>query len=157
MKNRFIDEFRPSFADIALCGSMSHKNKWLAVAKELIDEGFSVHLPHVAEDVNWDELTEVEAIAKKRHYVDRHFANIAASSVVLVCNYEKNGEPGYIGANVLIEMAAAYIYDKPIYILQRPELNLNSKSLEINALGAIVLDNGVVSLIDILKKGGANV
>ena len=35
----------------------------------------------------------------------------------MVVNYEKNGIDGYIGGNTLIEMAIAYHYKKPIYIL----------------------------------------
>lgn len=151
--NRFLDEFQPEPADVAICGSMTHKDQWELVAETLRSAGLSVHTPMVEDGVDWDSFTEDEAIAKKRYYIDRHIANISASSAVLVCNYEKNNEPGYVDANVLMEMTAAYIYGKPLYIMQRPETSLNSKSLEVNALGSILLENGVDDLIKILKEG----
>lgn len=156
MSNRFVDEFNPGPADVAIGGSMAHKDQWNLVAEVLREAGFSVHTPAVEEGVDWSSFTEGEAVAKKRYYIDRHLANISASRVTLACNYEKNDEPGYVGANVLMEMTAAYIYGKQTFILQRPDTDLNSKSLEINALGAILLEGGVEELIQILRKGGSD-
>ena len=36
---------------------------------------------------------------------------------MLVCNYEKNGVPGYIGVNTLMEMAVGFHLKKSIYLL----------------------------------------
>ena len=35
----------------------------------------------------------------------------------LVLNFAKNGVDGYIGGNVLMEMALAFDYKKPLYVL----------------------------------------
>ena len=154
--NRFLREFDPKSADVALCGSMAHKAQWLEITNVLRQAGMTVYTPAVEEGIDWAAFTEDEAVAQKKHYIDRHIANIMVSTVTLVCNYEKNGEPGYVGANVLMEMTAAYVLGKPIYILNRPETSLYSKSLEINALGATTLDGNIHKLIDILKEGEAN-
>lgn len=33
--SRFIDEFQPAPTDVALCGSMTHKQLWLPMIDEL--------------------------------------------------------------------------------------------------------------------------
>jgi len=95
-----------------------------------------------------------QMLAKKKDYMDRHFANIARSRAVLVCNYEKNNEPGYIGANTLMEMTVAYVSGVSMYLLEKPGGGVNTKAPEIAALGGIVLPDGdVAGLIDVLKQG----
>ena len=93
-------------------------------------------------------------LAKKKDYMDRHFANIARSRAVLVCNYEKNNKPGYIGVNTLMEMTVAYISGVPTYLLEKPGGGVSTGAPEIAALGGIVLPDGdVAGLIDVLKQG----
>lgn len=54
---------------------------------------------------------------KKRDLMTTHFDEIARADAILVLNYEKHGQPDYIGPNVLMEMGIALHYNKPIYIL----------------------------------------
>ena len=151
---QLINQYNPDLVDVTICGSMAHQEKFTAAARTLEAAGLRVRVPAIEENVDWLSFTEDQALAKKKDYMDRHFANIARSRAVLVCNYEKNNEPGYIGANTLMEMAVAYVSGVPIYLLEKPDGGINSKALEVAALGGIVLPDGdVKGLIDVLKQG----
>jgi len=151
---QLINQYNPDLVDVTICGSMAHQEKFTAAARTLEAAGLRVRVPAVEENVDWLSFTEDQALAKKKDYMDRHFANIARSRAVLVCNYEKNNEPGYIGANTLMEMAVAYVSGVPIYLLEKPDGGVNTKAPEVAALGGIVLPNGdVAGLIDVLKQG----
>ena len=151
---QLINQYNPDLVDVTICGSMAHQEKFTAAARTLEAAGLRVRVPAIEENVDWLSFTEDQALAKKKDYMDRHFANIARSRAVLVCNYEKNNEPGYIGANTLMEMAVAYVSGVPIYLLEKPDGGVNTKAPEVAALGGIVLPNGdVAGLIDVLKQG----
>ena len=139
---QLVNQYNPDLVDVTICGSMAHQEKFAAVARTLEAAGLRVRVPAIEENVDWSSLTEDQVLAKKKDYMDRHFANIARSRAILVCNYEKNNKPGYIGVNTLMEMTVAYIS------------GVSTKAPEIAALGGIVLPNGDVSgLIDVLKQG----
>jgi hypothetical protein len=48
-----------------------------------------------------------------------HFKKVLEGDAILVLNYRKNGIDGYIGGNVLMEMALAFHYKKPIFVLHQ--------------------------------------
>lgn len=139
--------------DVAVCGSMTHRDQWIRVVSDLEGAGLKVSTPQFDEGIGWQSMSEQEVVAQKKYYIDRHFSNIKKSTVILVCNYEKNDETGYIGINTLMEMTAAYIYGKPIYVMNKVPVDISTKSLEINALGIQVIDNDITKLIDALKQG----
>ncbi len=62
------------------------------------------------------------------------------ADAILVTNFEKNGLPGYIGGNVLMEMVLAFHYKKPIFIYNNISDDLNFKE-EVYALNPIFLDH----------------
>lgn len=147
---QLVNQYNPDLVDVTICGSMAHQEKFTAAARTLEAAGLRVRVPAAEDNVDWSSLAKEQVLAKKKDYMDRHFANIARSRAVLVCNYEKNNEPGYIGANTLMEMAVAYVSGVPIYLLEKPD----GGALEVAALGGIVLPDGdVAGLIDVLKQG----
>ena len=147
---QLVNQYNPDLVDVTICGSMAHQEKFAAVARTLEAAGLRVRVPAAEDNVDWSSLAKEQVLAKKKDYMDRHFANIARSRAVLVCNYEKNNEPGYIGANTLMEMAVAYVSGVPIYLLEKPD----GGALEVAALGGIVLPDGdAAGLIDVLKQG----
>ena len=151
---QLVNQYNPDLVDVTICGSMAHQEKFGAVARTLEAAGLRVRVPAIEENVDWSSLAEHQMLAKKKDYMDRHFANIARSRAVLVCNYEKNNEPGYIGANTLMEMAVAYVSGVPTYLLEKPGGGVSTGAPEIAALGGIVLPDGdVAGLIDVLKQG----
>ena len=151
---QLINQYNPDLVDVTICGSMAHQEKFAAVARTLEAAGLRVRVPAIEENVDWSSLAEHQMLAKKKDYMDRHFANIARSRAVLVCNYEKNNKPGYIGVNTLMEMTVAYISGVPTYLLEKPGGGVSTGAPEIAALGGIVLPDGdVAGLIDVLKQG----
>lgn len=144
--NRFVEEFKPGMTDITVCGSMSHKDEFIRVINELRDSGFTVSAPDMSEKLDWSTFTDEDIAVRKGGLVRRHFANIALAQVVLVCNYEKKGIDGYIGTNTLMEMTAAFAFEKPIYLLNSIP-NQNGRE-EIIAMEPFVL-NGDLSKIEV--------
>ena len=70
-----------------------------------------------------------------------HFKEIKKSDAILVLNYDKKGIKNYVGGNVLIEMAFAYILDKKIFMLNPvPEM---SYADEIFAMKPVVLNGNL--------------
>ncbi|HBF66947.1 MAG TPA: hypothetical protein DDW36_00815 [Candidatus Magasanikbacteria bacterium] len=112
---------------IVICTSASFYKQALEVAEKLESQGFTITLPLTAHtmkasgdfDVSHHRtwLTNAEDYTKKTHLMRTHFEDIAKGDAILVLNYEKNGVPGYIGGNVLMEMGLAFYLKKPIYIL----------------------------------------
>ena len=151
---QLVNQYNPDLVDVTICGSMAHQEKFGAVARTLEAAGLRVRVPAIEENVDWSSLAEHQMLAKKKDYMDRHFANIARSRAVLVCNYEKNNKPVYIGVNTLMEMTVAYISGVPTYLLEKPGGGVSTGAPEIAALGGIVLPDGdVAGLIDVLKQG----
>lgn len=146
--NRFLEEFNPEPTNIAVCGSMSHRDQFVRAINRLRDSGYSVSTPEMDEYLDWSQFTDEDIIREKGRLVRRHFANIALADAVLVCNYEKNGIEGYVGANTLMEMTAAFTFEKPIYLLN-PIPDQNGRE-EILAMEPIVL-NGDLSKIEVVK------
>jgi hypothetical protein len=133
---------------IAICCSANFYKQALEIEKELQVMGFLVRLPFVARRMarsgdfrvstykTW--FKDSRDYVKKAALIKKHFQEIRKSDAILVLNYEKKGIKGYIGGNTLIEMALAFHYKKPIYILN--EVNKKLSYLEeIFALAPIIL------------------
>lgn len=148
--NRFINEFQPQETDVTVCGSMTHKDKWLGVVEELKSKGLRVATPDLSEKTDWSQLTEGEVIEQKGWLVRRHIANIASTKAVLICNYEKQGKRNYIGSNTFLEMGVAFAYGKPVYVLHKlPEQDNREEML---ALESIELEGNIEKLVEEVTK-----
>ncbi len=146
--SRFNDEFHPEETNIALCGSMMHKELWAPIIDELREMGYSVSTPDFSETRDWTGLSNARLMHEKGKLVRRHIANIEKASVVLVANFDKNGIENYIGGNVLLEMGAGFVFEKPIYLLNPIPGQDNYE--EILALEPIVID-GDLSRIEVKR------
>lgn len=83
---------------------------------------------------------------KKADLMRGHFEEVAKGDIILVFNDEKNGQPNYIGGNVLMEMALAFWLKKPIYLMN--DIPEESKFLEeIKGVGSIPLQGDIDRLI----------
>lgn len=143
--DRFVEEFNPPVSDVAICGSMAHKTEWLGVINKLRAAGLTVTTPDLSEQTDWSALADDEIIQRKGWLIRRHLANIAKARVVLICNYEKNGVQDYIGSNSFLEMGAAFVYGKPVYVLGG--IPQQDSREEILALSPIVLNGDIRTLI----------
>lgn len=111
---------------IALCASAAHYKNVIEIEKQLKKLGFKVKIPKIARkmhrsgnfDVNFYKtwFNNSNDYYKKTKLMTDHFRKIIGSDAVLVTNFEKNGLPGYVGGNVLMEMVIAFHYKKPIFI-----------------------------------------
>ena len=81
---QLVNQYNPDLVDVTICGSMAHQEKFAAVARTLEAAGLRVRVPAIEENVDWSSLTEDQVLAKKKDYMDRHFANIARSCDISV-------------------------------------------------------------------------
>ena len=138
---------------LVICSSVAFYREVITIKNELVDMGIEVVLPRTAErmesandyDVthffqesdNWSE--------QKAELIRTHFEKIAAGDAVLVINNDKHGQEDYIGPNVLMEMAVAFNYHKPIYLLNKVPSD-SSFADEINGMQPIELNGDIASL-----------
>ena len=112
---------------ITICCSASFYKQALDIQARLQKRGFKVKIPHTANKMKKSGDFAVETYktwfknpkdyAKKARLMRQHFKKVLECDAILVLNYEKNGMEGYIGGNGLMEMALAFHYKKPIYVL----------------------------------------
>ncbi|MDA1337222.1 MAG: hypothetical protein O3C23_00425 [bacterium] len=112
---------------ITICCSASFYKQALEVQKELQKQGYKVKIPHTAHKMKKSGDFAVETyktwfknpkdFTRKAMLMRRHFKKILESDAILVLNYKKNDMDGYIGGNTLMEMALAFHYKKPIFVL----------------------------------------
>ena len=140
---------------ITICSSASFYEQVIYVQTELITLGFEVLIPKIArvmqQSGDYDVMhyktwfDDTRDYHKKTALIRENFGAIERADIVLVCNYEKQGEENYIGGNVLMEMTIAFYLNKPIYLLNDTPRN-SSFLEEIIAVGAKPLFGNVNSL-----------
>jgi hypothetical protein len=144
---------------ITLCSSVSFYKQGLEIEKRLKAMGFRVWVEHTARVMqrtgNWKVsdykhwYRDPKRFSEKAKLMMRHFKAIEKGDAILVVNLEKKGLPGYIGGNVLMEMAIAFWLRKPIYLLN-PVSKRNPVYEEIMAVGPVIL-NGEISTSPALR------
>jgi hypothetical protein len=111
---------------ITICSSASHYKELLKIEEELKKLGFKTKIPTTARVMQKTNNFDVKFYKtwyknkkdykKKTSFMLMHFSKIINSNLVLIVNMDKNGIKGYIGGNVLMEMAIAFHYKKQIFI-----------------------------------------
>lgn len=129
---------------ITICSSAYFYRQAFDIKKELENLGFKVLVPLTAQkmqksgDFNVDNhktwFKNPVDYKIKTKLMNNHFKKVMAGDAILILNYEKRGQKGYIGGNVLMEMAIAFLNKKPIYILNPISEDSNIKE-EILGLG----------------------
>lgn len=133
---------------ITLCASISFYKEVIDVKNDLVKLRYKVFLPDLAEimekennfdkDYYFKSYYGKEPVKVKNEAIMRHFKKINKSDAILVINNEKHGINGYIGGNVLMEMAIAFYLEKPIYVMNPYDENKSTKD-EIEGIGSIVI------------------
>ncbi|MFZ2299960.1 MAG: hypothetical protein WAW00_02410 [Candidatus Moraniibacteriota bacterium] len=139
--------------NITLCGSIAFIDEMDAVRKELESMGHTVEMPPLEiMDDNGRMIPVKEYYALRKSVTDgthwiwkkkaeamrNHFDKVARAEAILVCNHDKNGIAGYVGANTLLEMGLAFHLKKPTYLLHSiPEVSYKE---EILGMQPIVID-----------------
>ncbi len=104
-----------------------------ALRQELACTGYVVFTPLEEEEaeIEYDTLPERQQAIIKRRLIDAHLEKIKNSDAVLIANFTKKAIEGYIGANTLMEMAFAYAFQKPVFVLH----TLGEQNCKVEALG----------------------
>lgn len=140
---------------IVICSSASFYKQAVEVEEQLKNLGFKVKIPLVANKMKKDGDFNVEKYKtwfnnpndykKKAYLTKKHFSEVQKGDIVLVLNYKKNDKDGYIGGAVLNEMAIAFYFKKPIYILNKIDETSSFKEEIYGVLPTII--NGDLSKI----------
>src|SRR5258708_3380129 len=105
---------------IYLCASKSTFDKVPAVKVELEKLGHEVTVPNgfdmPAAETNHQALSPDEYASWKAGMIRQDGRVVAANDAVLVLNFEKNGQPNYIGGAAFLEMFKAFDLGKKIYL-----------------------------------------
>lgn len=136
---------------IVLCASISAYKHLMAIKLQLETLGFKVLVQPLAENMSQtgNFHPPPETLAEKNLAMRDHLDKIAQAQAILVVNDEKNGYKGYIGAGVLIEMGVAFYLNKPIYLLNEPDLK-QSNIIEISAMHPTILHGDLSKLSNIV-------
>ncbi len=112
---------------IAICASISFYKEVVDIKNQLVKMGYGTRIPELARVMEESGNFDLEAHRlkfygdsfhrRKGEEMRRHFEVVASSDAVLVVNKTKHGIEGYIGPNVLMEMAIAFEHRLPIFIL----------------------------------------
>ncbi len=137
---------------IAICSSAAFFKQALEIEKQLKKMGFAVKLPHTALKMKKSGDFRVETYkiwfknpknyGRKSWLIKNHLQKVKKGDAVLILNYEKNGVPGYIGGNTLIEAAIGFHYKKPIFVLNPISDDLSFKE-EILGMQPIFLNGNL--------------
>lgn len=140
---------------IVICSSASFYEEVVKMEKELKKLGFKVKIPLTARKMekSKDYLVEKyktwhqnpENYKRKAYLTKKHFDEVAKGDIVLVLNYKKNGKDGYIGGNVLCEMAVAFYLKKPIYVLNPIDETSNYKE-ELLGMFPIIINGDLTKI-----------
>ncbi len=141
---------------IVICSSANFYEHACGVADELEKMGYKTVVPETAEKMRksgnynandyrtWHK--DPEEYHRKSYLMDTHFKEIENGDAVLVVNDEKHGEPGYIGSNVLMEIALAYWLKKPIFVLNPVGEDARTYE-EIVGVGAVILKGDLSKVV----------
>lgn len=148
---------------VVICASASNYEKAVAVELKLLKMGYRVVLPMTAEKMKQSgdfDLAKVKTwlndpkdYHKRALLVETHFKEIEKGDILLVANFEKHGDPNYIGPNVLMEMGLAFHLKKPLVILN----GLPDKSPfieEVLSMQPIILNGKLKDLPKVVKTSG---
>ena len=125
---------------ITICGSITNAKKIYDIEQQLIDKGhkvFSHELMHkYAQDDEEVKRYVQQDHAKLKQESDTfrwYYQAIKDSDAIVVCNYEKNNIPGYIGGSVLMEIGYAHCNNKKIFFMNPiPEVSFKDELIAVN-------------------------
>lgn len=125
---------------------MSAAREMIQAQSALEGQGHTVIMPGSVEDHADTNIFIDNKEEKIEHdYIRKYYTKIKESDIALVINTEKKGVAGYIGGNTLIEIAFAYVHNKPIYLLNTiPEVSYRD---EIEALQPTVINKDLSKII----------
>jgi len=133
---------------ITICASASFYKDALEIGEQLKKLGFEVNIPRTAYKMKKSGNFNVndyktwfpnkDDYRKKTKLMTDHFKKVVKADAILVVNNKKNGIPGYIGGNVLMEMTLAHYLKKKIFVWNDIDSNLQTEE-EVRGLNPIFI------------------
>jgi nucleoside 2-deoxyribosyltransferase len=139
---------------IAICSSALFAKQSREIKEKLEKRGFEVFLYPQKVEVNGKmiDVSEYHRMRKsnltqellkiKRKLIDEHIEKIKNSDAILVLNFDKGEDRGYVGGNTFLEMGIAYCLGKKVFVWKRPSENLPYFE-EIMALNPILIEENL--------------
>ena len=119
------------------------------IQKELESQGHIVQLPNsYTEPFKEEELKKQsleDHIRWKQDMLRKDEANILGNDAILCINYEKKGQPNYIGGATFLEIATAFRLKKMIYLLNPIPENIFKD--ELTGMNPVIIAGDVSKLI----------
>lgn len=131
---------------IVICGSMLFYDEMIKCQKHLKELGIESIIPKEENDMV-SQYNHEQFIDFKRKVSNAYLKKIREKSTmgVLVYNAEKRGMPNYIGANTLVELAMAFMWNRKIFLLNDIYTPLKD---ELQAWGCICLKGEIDKIKD---------
>ncbi len=145
---------------ITIGSSVSFYKDVADIRQKLLAHGFDVLVPDVVTEMeesgSYDESAQRERYEKyspemKRRVITYLFEKIEKSDAFLVVNNEKHGLKGYIGPNVLMEIAVAVYLGKQIFILNEMDDKIPSYK-EVIGIQPVFLNSNLSMILSFLQK-----
>jgi hypothetical protein len=106
---------------IFICTSKHLYSKIPPIKKALEDKGHVITLPNsydapfMEEDMK--KISREQHIAWKSEMLRKQIQKVKDNDAILVLNFEKNGQPNYIGGATFLEIFSAFEYNKKIFLI----------------------------------------
>lgn len=124
-------------------------NKVNEVKEKLEEEGHEITLPNSFDEPfrenRMKELGEEQHIRFKQEMMKLHEPKVRMNDAVLVLNFEKNGQPNYIGGGTFMEIVKAWELDKKIFLFNPIPFSVFSDELQ--GINPIILNGDLGKLI----------
>ena len=135
---------------IVICGSMYFYKDMQKCMQLLNNQGIKAIIP-IEEFDEMKNVSTDDFLAFKRKISRSYLKKIRHknTTAVLIYNAEKNGKENYIGANTLVELAMAFIWNRKIYIFNEMYEPLKDELL---AWNCILLNGDLSRLITDFKN-----
>ncbi len=132
---------------VVIVGSMTFHKEMQALKRVLVERGWTAFAPGDEAPGDYPINLKEKAARKVQYDVfTLYHREIDAGDVVLCYNAEKNGTPGYIGANALIELGYGAALKKRLYLLfQLPDVPYYRE--ELLAMSVIPLHENLDNLV----------
>lgn len=109
---------------ITICGSITNAKKIYDIKGKLEQSGHIIYSHELMKKYAENDEETIKEVKKnhsqlkiKNNTFLWYYEKIKESDAILVCNFEKNNIPGYIGGSALMEIGHAYVLNKKIFFL----------------------------------------
>lgn len=129
---------------------MAFSKEMLEAQKQLEEMGHETLVPpdtkvHLNDPDLKKDVARQEVHSRETNVMIDCYKLIKESDAVLLLNYKKNNQPGYIGASALMELGVAYYLGKKLFMLF-PVQESHYASMEIKVMSPTILDGDIAHL-----------